>query len=60
MPGGNPEQPVKTDAPTVRSIGLDTLARKFNEGAPKVPSYEFGGGRRKFYQEPLPEPEPEP
>jgi len=51
MPGGNPEQPVKTDAPTVRTIDAKTLARKFNEGAAKNPSYEFGGGRRKFYQE---------
>ncbi len=51
MPGGNPDQPVKTDAPTTRTIDMQTLARKFKEGAPKNPSYEFGGGRRKFYQE---------
>ena len=51
MPGGNPDQPVKTDTPTTRTIDMKTLARKFNEGAPKNPSYEFGGGRRKFYQE---------
>jgi hypothetical protein len=51
MPGGNPEQPVKTDPPAVRTIDSKTLARKLNEGAVKNPSYEFGGGRRKFYQE---------
>lgn len=46
MPGGNPEQPVRTDAPSVRSIDLTTLALKFNEGLPKPIDYEFGGRRR--------------
>lgn len=51
MAGGNPEQPVVTDPPTTRSIDAKTMARKFNEGQQKNPSYEFGGGRRRFYQE---------
>lgn len=43
--------PVFLDPPTARQTDMRTLARKFNEGQQKNPSYEFGGGRRKFYQD---------
>lgn len=41
---------VPRDPPAARSIDAKTVARKFNEGQQKNPSYEFGGGRRRFYQ----------
>lgn len=51
MPGGNPEQPVRTDPPTFKEVDAKTLVRSVDGAATKNVSYEFAGGRRRFYQE---------
>lgn len=48
MAGGNPNQPVPNQAPRTRTIDMRTMAKKYNQGQQKNPSYEWPNARKHY------------